>query len=135
MAYTKAERAKLTERALDLSLRGLSALRIAREIGVSDTTIRKWMNDELAKRSEHRSNDKERAIARYEKIIRDAWETYEETEKLSPNNVSGLLNTIRACQERIDKLTGAEAPIKHQHVDEEIVVEWEDLDSVFVEES
>lgn len=124
---TKAKRAKLTSRAMRLSARGKSAVKIAEEIGLTEKSVRKLIDDELALRGEHRDHDKERAIARYEEVIRVSWERLLGLEANS-TAATGLLNTIRASQERIDKITGAEAPLKVQDVEEEIVIVWEDLD-------
>ena len=125
--YTKAKREELTDRAVELSSRGWTALKIAGEIGVTDKTIRKWMGDELSRRAEHRDQDRERAIARYEAVIAAAWERYDRMHDASLNT-SGLLNTIRTTQQAIDDLTGVKAPIKVQDTTEDYEVVWDDAD-------
>jgi predicted transcriptional regulator len=127
MAYTKAQRDELTTEAVRLSCRGWSTPKIAEEIGVTEKTIRRWMDDEFSLRAEMRDQDKERAISRYEEIIRAAWERYDRIDDRSLN-ASGLLNTIRQAQESIDKITGAQAPKKLQISDAEYEVVWDDLD-------
>lgn len=111
MPYTKGKREEKTTEAIRLSSRGLSIRAIAQDTGVSGKTIRKWMDDEFARRAEHRDEIKERAISRYEEVTRVAWERLDKLDDRSLN-VSGLLNVIRLAQERIDKITGAEAPAK-----------------------
>jgi hypothetical protein len=114
----KAERAEKTAKAVEFSARGWTLRAIGSHLGHSKDTVARWINDELALRSEHRTQDKERAIATYEEIIRHGWERLATTKDTSLN-VSGLLNSIKSAQERIDKITGAEAPVrsdnKHQH--------------------
>lgn len=125
--YTKAEREKLADKALSLSARGMSLRAISAVLGPTKDTIGSWLADELAKRSEHRGQDKEKAIAVYVEVQRAAWERFENTDFRSLNS-SGYLNTIKSCQERIDKITGAEAPFKHQDVTDtyEIVFDEEE---------
>ncbi|PLS84877.1 MAG: hypothetical protein CYG60_15575 [Actinobacteria bacterium] len=122
---SKAERVEKAQEAVAMSARGVTLTAIGEVLGVSRQTASKLVQDELANRAEHRAADKERAVARYEEIIRAAWERFENTDNRSLN-ASGYLNTIRSAQERIDKITGAEAPIKHQDVDEEVEVVWDD---------
>jgi orotate phosphoribosyltransferase-like protein len=129
---TAAERAEKMVRAVELSAKGKSNTEIAEEIGVTPKTVANLINNELARRAEHRDNGKEESIAVNRALIAEGWRRLETLGVAAPQ-ASGLMNSIRASQERIDKVTGAEAPVKHQRVDEEIVVEWEDLDSVFAE--
>lgn len=102
---------------------------IGAQVGITKDTVGKWLKDEYANRAEHREQDKEAAIEVYREIQRAAWDRYDTTEDRSLNT-SGLLNVIRSAQERIDKITGAEAPFKHQEVDEEYDVVWDDADDL-----
>lgn len=124
---TKAEREEKADRAVVLSARGWSYREIADEMGHSKDTIGKWIKDEYSRRSEHRENDKEEAIAVYKEVIRAAWKRFKNTGNTSLNS-SGFLNTIKSAQDSINKITGAEAPIKVQDVDEDYEVVWTDAD-------
>lgn len=116
---TVAEREEKSARAVDLSAKGWTNTDIAAEIGVTRKTVAAWIANELSRRAEHRENDKERAIAVYEAIIAEGWRRLENMDNRSLN-VSGVLNSIRGAQDSINKITGAEAPIKtdnrHTHV-------------------
>lgn len=129
---TAAEKAEKATEAVALSARGHTYTQIAELLDHDRKTVKRWIDDELAKRAEHRGErqgDRERAIAVYSEIIREAWEKFD---RLDPRslNVSGLLNAIRTAQERIDKLTGVEAPVKHAHggPEDEYEVIWHDID-------
>jgi orotate phosphoribosyltransferase-like protein len=131
---TAAEREEKTVRAVELSSKGWTNTDIAEEIGVTRKTVANWIENELSRRAEHRENDKERSIAVYTELVAEGWRRLEKLDDRSLN-VSGVLNAIRAAQERIDKITGAEAPLKHQKVDQEIVIEWEDLDAALTSDA
>lgn len=115
--------------AVSLAAKGRNYTQIATAMEIDWRTAKKLVQDEYASRSEHRNNDKEAAIATYTELIREGWDRLETLDARSLN-VSGILNSIRQSQERIDKLTGAEAPIKLQDVDEEYDVVWDDADSL-----
>lgn len=119
---TAVEKEDKVSQAVALSARSWTYTAIAEELGCSRPTVSKWIKDELAKRSEHREQDKEKAIAVYVEIQRAAWERLETLDSRSLN-VSGLLNTIKNAQERIDKITGAEAPTQ-QDGTLDVVVTW-----------
>jgi orotate phosphoribosyltransferase-like protein len=121
------ERDQKTREAVEMSARGMDDTAIGRELSIHRTTVKKLIEDHFAQEAEHRGPGKERAIARYERVIRNAWERYERVQDASLN-VSGLLNTILAAQTRIDKITGAESPTKIQHVEDELEVVWPDAD-------
>lgn len=115
---TRAEREWKADVALDLSARGFNYTRIAEHLDVSWTTAKKLVDDELAKRAEHRGVDKERHLAHYDAIQSAAWAAFRNTNEKSLNR-SGYLNTIKAAEDSKAKITGAEAPIKtdnrHRH--------------------
>lgn len=108
---TAAERQEKADLAVEYSARGWTNTEIAEEVGVHRHTVRKLIDDELANRAEHRQQEKERAIAVYVAVQKAAWQRFQQTDNRSLN-ASGYLNTIKAAQERIDKVTGAEAPRK-----------------------
>lgn len=110
----KAEREEKMARAVDLSARGKSYREIGVILDVTKDTANKLVLDELARRGEHRIVDREASIARNLAVIRASWERLENTDERSLNS-SGLLNTIIRAGERIDKLTGAEAPTKTEN--------------------
>ena len=126
---SKVQREERMAEAVALSARGKTWDEIAEELGINRKTAMKLVDDELSKRGEHRIADREASIARNLAVIREAWRRLETTDNRSLN-VSGLMNTIIRAGERIDKLTGAEAPIKHQRVKEEYVVEWDQIGSL-----
>lgn len=112
--FSAEEKREKTEHIIELSAKAWSDCAIGREVEIDRRTVKKLREDELASRAEHRSasNDRERAIATYEAIIVHGWERLAALKDARSYNVSGLLNSIKAAQERIDKLSGAEAPVK-----------------------
>lgn len=126
--YAAATRHEKTQEAVKLRAHQLSYYAIAKRIGVTQPTAKKWVEDEHARRSEHRGIDKEAHLAVYDAIQEAAWEAFENTSSQSLNR-SGYLNTIKAAEDSKAKITGAEAPKKIQHVDEtfEIVFDDEEL--------
>lgn len=125
--YSVEQREQLTTRAVELRVKGWAYAAIAEEIGVVRDTARRWIEAEHARRSEHRSvsDAREHAISVYETGMKAAWERLARM-KDSSTNVVGLLNNIRQFQERIDKLTGVETPIKYQEVEDEVEIFWDD---------
>jgi orotate phosphoribosyltransferase-like protein len=121
------ERDEKTRLAVDMSAKGVSDSAIADALGIHRQTVKRLIEDHFASEAEHRGPGKERAIARYERVIANAWDRYERVQDASLN-VSGLLNTILTAQTRIDKITGAESPTKIQHVEDELEVVWPDAD-------
>jgi hypothetical protein len=124
-----AERIEMAQEALEMNVKGKSVIEIGEHLGITRKIASNLVHEELAKRSEHRGRepDREKAIAHYVQIIRAAWTGYQ---KCLPgtNQAIGYLNSIRQAQERIDKLTGVEAPMKFEDVTEAEVV-WDDADS------
>ena len=118
MALPKAKKEELSGRAVELYVKGYNYSEIGREIEVDRRTAKKWVNDEFARRSEHRDYDKEKAIATYEAVIAEGWARLGKLDNRSLN-VSGLLNSIKSAQDSINKITGAEAPQKFQFQEEE----------------
>lgn len=130
MTYTKAFREEITSAAISRSVRGASLRQIGDEFGVPFNTIRNWLNDEYARRAEHREQEREKAIATYEELKAERWRRLAQLSTDSKaNNVVGLLNGINADQERIDKLTGAEAPIKYESEGRVYVVSWDEAEA------
>ena len=129
--YSLEEREALTQTAVDLRARGRAYAAIAEELGISRPTAKKWILGEYAKRSEHRgvSDAREVSISRYEMLFTECVERLESLGKESKSlNASGYINAARGLLERIDKLTGAEVPVKHQQVETDYEVVWHDLD-------
>lgn len=132
-SYTAEVREALTDKAIEMRARGRTWEMVAEEIGVTAKTAMKWVNSEYAQRSEHRSvsDAREVAISRYEMLFAEAVERLEALGQASTSlNASGYINAARGLLERIDKLTGAEVPIKLQEVDEEYEVMWDDADDL-----
>ncbi len=122
---TKAVREEKMAQAVELSARGKPYTVIAEELEVSWPTAKKLVEDELARRGEHRGPEREQAIANYQAIISEGWDRMDRLKDTS-QNVTGVLNAIRAAQERIDKLTGAEAPLKYQDVTDTYEIVFDD---------
>jgi orotate phosphoribosyltransferase-like protein len=131
---TKAQREDKAQQAVELSARGMSYSSIARQLRINWKTARKLVDDELAKRAEHRGQDTERHLAVYDAIQQAAWERFQQTDNRSLN-ASGYLNTIKAAEDSKAKITGAEAPIKIQDVDEDYEVVWDDAGDSLTAES
>ena len=110
------EREELGHRAVLLHADGKTYRQIARELGVNKDTVGPLLKEEYARRRAGRQEARATAIARYESIIRECSRRVKAfADNSSAQNVSGLLAQKRAAQERIDKITGAEAPIKTEH--------------------
>lgn len=107
--YTPGERDRVLAEATRLSARGVRYSEIAKVVGISTPTLRIWLENEYSQRAEHRANDRERAIARYEELIYEGWERLKDTKNTSMN-VSGLINAIRQIQDSINKVTGIDNP-------------------------
>lgn len=123
-----AERAEKAEKAVGLSARGVSYVEIGKRLGISRQLASNLVKEELATRAEHRDNDRERAIAHYQQIIGAAWRSYEAVDDRSLNK-SGHLNAAIRAQERIDRITGAEAPKKAEITSRTTYdVVWEDVE-------
>lgn len=134
--FSAVERRELTEWAVIEHSKGRSYSSIAEEISVERRTVASWIQSEYARVSEQRgvSDARERALVGYEALLREAWRRIKKTDVRSLNS-AGLINAARSVLERMDKLTGAEAPVKHQAIEDEIVIEWEDLDNIQIEEA
>lgn len=109
--YSEKKRIELTAQAVELRARNMSFCAIAKELGITHPTAKKWIEDEYARRSEHREVDRERHLSVYEAIQSAAWAAFENTNSGSLNR-SGYLNTIKAAEDSKVKITGAEAPFK-----------------------
>ena len=122
---TKAQRDEKSALAVDMSARGYTYVRIGEALGVDRKTAAKLIEDELASRSEHREQDKERHLASYQAIQDAAWDAFRNTDNRSLNR-SGYLNTIKSCEDSKAKITGAEAPRKYQQVDDTFEIVFDD---------
>ncbi len=113
MGLTAADRLNKTEKALRMSARGVSYTEIGQQLGIRRQLASTLVNEGLANRAEHRDQDRERAIAHYQEVIRAAWQSYAKVDDRSLNK-SGHLNAAIRAQERIDKIAGNEAPKKYE---------------------
>lgn len=127
------EREEKSLEAVVLSAKGWSDVAIGKHLGINRATVKRLRDSEYARREEHREHDKEKAIAVYEAIIFAAWERFKNTNNTSLNS-AGFLNTIKAAQDSINRITGAESPIKIQDVDGDWDVIWADADEAALRE-
>jgi predicted transcriptional regulator len=127
MTYGIAQREALTQVAIERKAQRVPYVAIAEELGIDRRTVKTWIENEYARRSEQRSvsDAREAAIATYEAGLKAAWERLPRMHDRS-TNLTGLLNNIRTFQERIDKLTGVETPVKYQEVEDEVEIFWDD---------
>lgn len=127
---TAADKQEKVRQAVAMSARSMTYTDIAGQLGVSRNAVAKWVKNELAKRAEHRDQDRERAIATYQELKAERWRRLKRLPTDSrANNVVGLLNGINADQERIDRLTGVEAPKRLEVSEaEEYEVVWSDAE-------
>lgn len=114
---TVAERVDKTEKAVRMSVRGVTNTEIAKHLGISRNLVATLVKNGLANQAEHKDNAKEEAKAHYREVIRAAWQSYSAVDDRSLNK-SGHLNAAIRAQERIDKIDGNEAPRR---------VEWDDV--------
>lgn len=128
--FTAEERRELAGWAVVEHAKGRTYTDIAQEAVVARQTVKGWIEAEYAQRSETRSvsDARERSIVGYEALLRETWDRLGKTGTASLNS-AGLINAARGLLERIDKLTGAEAPAKVQHLDQDDwEVVWDDID-------
>lgn len=123
--YSAADRAEITDKAVELRAKGLSFRAIGRELGPNHITIETWLENEYARRSEHRGIDKEKHLATFDTIQKEAWDGYASAPASSPHRI-GYLNTIKAAEDSKVKITGAEAPKKYQNVDDTFEIVFDD---------
>ncbi len=110
---TEEQREILAPLAYDYSAKGWPQTRIAERLGVHRNTVRSLIRRERHVRQSERSEDREVAIARYERVIERAWE---ELSRPQSNGlaVPALLNSIASAQSKVDAITGVRAPIKSE---------------------
>jgi hypothetical protein len=125
MSYSVAERDEKSRHAVELRAKQWSLDAIAEEIGVTRKTVTTWIENELSRRAEHRGEDRERHLAVYDAIQKEAWDAFIGTDPRSLNR-SGYLNTIKAAEDSKMKITGAEAPRKYQNVGEDYEIVFDD---------
>ena len=112
---TQEEREELGHRAVLLHAEGKTYREIAKEVGVHYNTVGGLIREEYDRRKASREEERSRAIAVYRALQRDAWRRLKELPTGSTaQNVTGMHNSIRLEQERIDKITGIEAPTKSE---------------------
>lgn len=120
-----AEVRRLTDEAYLLDLKGWSYTAIGEHLAVTRQYVAKLIEGEREKRADEALDfDAVAAIDRYRKTIADA-EAVLGTISPQSTNLTGLHNVILKAQERIDKITGVESPLKIQDVGE-VEVEWND---------
>lgn len=112
-ALTPIQREEKALEAVKLCAKGWTDTEIGEELGVHRNTVRRLRETEYDRRAAQREHDREKAIAVYLAIIREGWERLRTT-KDNSLNVSGLLNAIKAAQDSINKLTGAEVPSRSE---------------------
>jgi predicted transcriptional regulator len=133
--YSATVRDEKTQEAVRLRAMQWSWNKIGKELGITDHTAKKWVEDEHARRAEHRGLDKEKHLAVYDAIQKEAWENVDNPE-LYPSVRIGYLNTIKAAEDSKVKITGAESPMKYEHKDTtEYEVVWDDLADEIARES
>jgi hypothetical protein len=125
--YATAIRDELTQQAVLLRAKQYSWNKIGKTLGINHTTAKKWVEDEHARRAEHRGIDKEKHLAVYNAVQKEAWANVDDPEIHATHRI-GYLNTIKGAEDSKVKITGAEAPVKVEHKDTtEYVVTWDDL--------
>lgn len=112
---SKARKAELGPEAVAMSARGISYNQISKNLKVNRNTVSKLIEDELAERAEHRANDREKHISVLERVQREAWELYDTINDPRAQNKTTTLNIVLSAETQKVKLTGAEAPAKHEH--------------------
>jgi hypothetical protein len=127
-----AERRKQeVEKIYSLFLAGHTNTSIAEQTKHGRPFVTKVIREETERRYDERDAgyEDQQAIEHYREVIREAWDRLKTINDPRSLNVSGLLNTIIRAQERIDKITGIESPIKTQDVGD-INVTWPDLEDI-----
>ncbi len=115
-SLTDSEREAFGEQALLMHAQGKTYREIAQALGVSRPTVKSLIDRALGAAREERSKAKARQLAAYRALLGEAWtRLLGFPSNSSSQNVTGLVNAARSILERIDKLTGVEAPTKTQH--------------------
>ena len=112
---TEEEREALGHEAVLLRAEGLSYRAVAARLGVSKNTVGPLIREEYDRRKATRDEERAYAISVYRGLQRDAWKRLSALPvNSSAQSVSGMHASIRQAQERIDKITGIEAPTKSE---------------------
>jgi len=110
---TEAQRAELSPRTYELSVRGRTNVEIARELGINEHTVSSLIRLEKTQRREERLDVVEEALATYREIIREGWYHLERLRQNSTSlNVAGVMNSIINARQKMDDILGLQAPKK-----------------------
>jgi predicted transcriptional regulator len=122
--WTEEERREMAGLAVEMRAKRMTMKEIGAELGCSPTAVKKLVDEEYARRRPRRERARAKALADYDALIRECWRRLAAFHDSSAaQNVSGIIGQIRQILERIDKITGAEAPTKTQHERKLIKVE------------
>ena len=106
----------MAHEAVLLRAEGLSYREVAARLGVNKNTVPGLIAQEYDRRKATRDEERAYAISVYRGLQRDAWKRLSALPvNSSSQSVSGMHASIRQAQERIDKITGIEAPTKSEH--------------------
>ena len=113
---TEEEGEALAHEAVLLRAEGLSYREVAARLGVNKNTVPGLIAQEYDRRKATRDEERAYAISVYRGLQRDAWKRLSALPvNSSSQSVSGMHASIRQAQERIDKITGIEAPTRTEH--------------------
>jgi hypothetical protein len=124
--WTQGEREEKALEASMLRAKGKTLRETAEALGCGANLVKVLLDEEYRRRKPQRERARSKAIIAYEALVREMWRRLAAfPDNASAQNVNGFMGNIRQTLERIDKITGAEAPTKTQH--ERINVDWSKL--------
>lgn len=111
MQYTEAEREQFKWDAWKLSSRGWTNVDIAKELGMSHTTVGRYIKKAKEEYAKEHAEAKPQAVFRMEGIIQECWRRLE---NLADNSreAAALLREAREAQHVINNIIGSYAPVK-----------------------
>jgi hypothetical protein len=107
---TPALREECSQQAYELSLRGLSARAIGRELGISHKTALSYVRSEAERRHAERPDFTQYALDAHRLTISRCWEELDKAP--SPHATAQLLHALNAALNSIELIAGVRAPTR-----------------------
>lgn len=111
MQYTEAERTNFKWEAWRLSSKGWTNVEIAEHLGVTHTTIGRYIKKAKEEYAKEHAEAKPQAVFRMEQIIQECWRRLANLGDTS-REAAALLREAREAQHVINNIVGGYAPLK-----------------------
>lgn len=110
------ERRQLAEDAVLLRAKNKKYVEIAQALDIDKNTVGVLLEEEYERRRPKRERERARALYGMDALIAEGWKRLAALpENSTTQNVTGILNAIRAQWEVKNRLTGAEMPTRSEH--------------------